>query len=82
MAVKAGIAVSGEMLRRRDNARIKAALGKSFRKDSDFMGISSERPGADDGRLQVRIEVNDRGKIDVDAQRLYLPVDIIAGIFK
>ena len=70
MAVRAGISMSGEMLICRDDLIFCKPIGISRSKLCNPIGIVRERACSDDRICGVVMDVDIRGKIDIESQRL------------
>lgn len=80
--VERRVAVTGKMLRRRNDARIERAAHEFRAEFSHEVGVLPERARADDRRIYVRVQIDGGREIHVYAERVYLARYVVRRIIR
>ncbi len=80
MRIDVGIAVPGKMLQRREHAGVLEAARKTRDHRAGLGRIFAERSNVDHRIARVVVDVGDRRKVDVHAERARFRADHLAGV--
>ena len=75
-----GVAVAGEVLAAREHARLVEAAREGERAARHGLGLGAERAIADDRVRRVRVHVEHRREVDVEAERAQLVAERAADL--